>query len=382
MSNIKKIFMWWQMLTKRLLKKASFIILLISIPLLTIGFSVFAEEGGSFITIAIYEEDPADPIAIEITDNLNKESQLIKYIFCESETDAIDCVEKKEADCAWILPSEMGSHIENYVFQGEKAKPFIRIIIREETVINTLSNELLTGAMFDVMAREYYIDFIKNNVPELNNLSEDELLSYYTSTQTPDSLFVFDDIGTTASPVETNLLTSPIKGMLSLVILLTGLATSVYFIKDKELGLFSFIKTTLMPYIELGYELVATVIVSTVVYISLLVMGLLTNPLLEAVSLILYCLSISVFCIVLRAIINNLKMMCVFTPLIVIVTLAVCPIFFNLLKLRFIQPFFPTANYINSTYNPVFMLYMLAYIVIIWLIYNMVLKLKKHNKSR
>ena len=67
---MKRILIWLWLLTKRLYKKPTFLVLLALIPALVLGYSTVARQDSGVVTIALAAYDNNDPMANAIMDDL------------------------------------------------------------------------------------------------------------------------------------------------------------------------------------------------------------------------------------------------------------------------------------------------------------------------
>ena len=103
MKNIKRILFWYYILNKRMLKKISYLVILLLIPLLTFMITTSSHGESGFLTIALAAEEPDDPTAQRIIDRIDNDSQVIQYIHCDSVEDAESSVKTGKANFAWII---------------------------------------------------------------------------------------------------------------------------------------------------------------------------------------------------------------------------------------------------------------------------------------
>ena len=108
MEQLRKAWIWFCMLTKRLYKKPSFLLILLMIPLLVFAYGRVAQEESGILTVALVQSDPADPLSGEIIDGLVQSSPLIRYKVVDSVEQAHEQVRMGAADSAWIFPADMG----------------------------------------------------------------------------------------------------------------------------------------------------------------------------------------------------------------------------------------------------------------------------------
>jgi len=359
---MKKWFKWFLMLNKRLYKKSVFIVILALIPIAVLAFSVAARQESGFVTVALATEDKTDSIAKEITKKLMGDNSLIHFLEYETPQLALKAVGDGTADAAWIFPSGMKEKIDEFSKVLTNYQPVVRVVEREEKITLRLAREKLSAAIYKYCARAYYMDFAKVNTKLLSKLSEDELYGYYDNLNITEQLFEFDAEKNSAMQSKgAGYLIAPIRGLLSAVVLLCGLAAILFFMQDEKNGTFSLVPLNKRSPIAFACVMIAILNVAVMVFLSLYAGGLTTTVLREILSLILYAVSCSAFCLMLRKIIGNIKLLGALIPLFIIITIAVCPVFFDFRKMLALQLLFPPTYYINSIYNNAFFVYMLIY---------------------
>ncbi len=354
MKQLKTMLRWWFCLWKRLYKKPTFLVLLVLIPALVFGYGQTAQEESGLATIALASR-PAqvEPLTRTVWDTL-QESQVVRYIECGSPEEAWQLVEAGEADTAWIFEENIEEKIYDFVAKRSRTRAFLTVLEPENRVALKLARELLSGVMFPHCAEAVYLSYIRENAPELAELSDQQLLEYYHNTVFSDEIFVFSDIqGNLQSPAEeeTSYLLAPVRGMLGVLAVLAGLATAMYYIRDEENGTFALIPLDRRGVVELGCQLISLVNVVAVALLSLALARQTTGLGQELASAALYCLCVSGFAMVIRRLSGGIRGLGTVTPLLMVVMLVVCPVFFDLGALRKLQYLLPPTYFINAAYN-------------------------------
>lgn len=358
---MRKPFLWLWMLTKRLYKKITFVAILVLIPVLVLGYSLTTQEDSGMLTVALARED-TDATALSLLASLDESSQLLRFEDCESPEKAEELVRAGKADAAWILHRDLSDKIAKFVKSPTERNAFITVLVREDDIAQRLAREKLSGAAFSLCARVVYLDYIRQNVPGLEHLSQEQLLEYYENTFVSGDLFAFDETDAAmANAQTTHYLTAPIRGLLAVVIALCGLATSMYYMEDQRRGTFGWLSQPRQALAELGCQIVSLVQVSVMALLALILSGLAAGLGRELLVLVLYCLCIASFSALLRRICGNLRVLGTLLPLLVVVMLVVCPVFFDLGQLRTAQYLLPPTYYINGVYSNTYLLYMLLH---------------------
>lgn len=368
---MKKLIKWYGLLTKRLFKRPTFLVILLLIPVLVLGYSAVADEDSGMTTIALAQEDNSDTMATAVTEELMGSSNLIRFVRCDSPEMAEDQVRMGKADAAWIFEANMEKKVYKFVSNRSSWNAFVRIVERESTVPIMLTREKLGGAIFGCCSEVLYLKYIRDNVPQMNDVSDEELLSHYNAVALDCNLFEFayTDSRSGEDDSANSYLMTPVRGMLAVVIVLCGLATAMYYVQDQKSGTFAWLAEGKRPLAELGCQMISVVHVSGVVLISLAAIGQTVGIGRELLVMLLYALCVAVFSMTMRRLIGGLRGLGILLPLLVVVMLVVCPVFFDLGMLRELQYFFPPTYFINAAYNDKFLLYMPLYTLVLAAVY-------------
>ena len=353
---------WFAMLNKRLYKKASFIAVLLLIPVAVISFSVLAKEESGFATIIVAQENKEDRVSSEIVNELVNDRGLLLFKEAESPEQAINTIEKGEADIVWILPADMTDGIDRYL-DGEDA--FIRIIERDSNVVAKVAREKFAVIVYKHCAKANYIKYIRTHFEELEDMSDTELFKYYNEFDPGEELFLFGSPEGEFQRVESSgYLLSPVRGLLSVVVMLCGIAAALYYLSDEKKGTFAGVPMQKKPAVKFGCILIAVFNTVVVMMVSLALSGLCTVWYRELAATLLFILCCTSFCYLLLELFGSIKTIGALLPVLVIAMIAICPIFFDFRSVQYIQLLFPPTYYINAIRSDRFFLYMIGYAVL------------------
>jgi ABC-2 type transport system permease protein len=267
-----------------------------------------------------------------------------------------------KADMAWIFEGDLETKLQAFLDQPKEKNAMVTVLLRQDDVTLRLAREKLSGALYQALSRRLYISFVRENVPELASLSDDALLQYYNTHEITDDLFAFDETDASMASVQTvHYLTAPVRGLLAVVIALCGMATAMYYVQDTRRGTFSWVSTRALPAVELGCQLVSLANVTAVVLLALVLSGQSGSLLRELAAALLYCLCCAAFCALLRRLCGSVRMLGAILPLLVVVMLVICPVFFDFGSLRAFQYLLPPTYFINAVYSTKYLLYMAGY---------------------
>lgn len=374
MTQLKKLPLWLWMLTKRLYKKPAFLVLLLLIPVLAIGYRSAVRDSGNVLTVGLAQQ-AQDPVSIRIFQELMTDGHLVHYEIFSSPEEAREHLQAGKVDAVWLFPGDMQQHIDAFAENPSKSNGFITVLERTDNVALALSREKLSSVVYGEAARVIYLNYLRAEVPELSHLSDAELMQYYDNTVFSADLFHFGD--SEKAEKDTNFLLSPLRGLLGVIIVLCGLATAMHFQQDDSKGTFSRVSPQWRIVPETACHLVAVVQLTILSSICLGVCGLAQGFWIELAALVLYSLCVAAFSMMLRQLLGSIRLMAAVLPVLCVLMLVLCPVFFDLGALRKIQYLLPPTYYINAVHNPAYLGYMALYTAACFILRWIAAKLRK-----
>jgi len=376
---VKRIAKWFFMLSKRLYKKPSFVAFLVLIPICVFAFNAAAKKTGGFVSIVLAKQNPDDRIATEIIDGLLNENSIIKFTEADSHDAAIEQVTNGNADEAWLFPENTEASIDSFIKNNRNY--VVSVFTREQMSTTKLSREKLTAKLYKYCSRAYYIDYIRQYVPEMESVSDERLVAYFNEVPVDETLFVYGNPSDLSNGEnKPNYLTSPIRGLLAILAVLCGMAATLFFMQDDRAGTFSHVKQNKKLLTALGCIATAVINVAAVIALSLYLSSLAANILKEIVILLLFTLCVSSFCLLLGCIFKNINVYAALIPLVTVVFIGVCPVFFDFKNTVAIQLLLPPTYYVNAVYDNRYFVYMVIYTAICLLIAYIIQKIKLPRK--
>jgi ABC-2 type transport system permease protein len=374
---MKRLLKWFLLLNKRLYKKLSFVLILLLIPVLVFSYSNVAQEDSGVLTIALAQAGD-DAMATGVIQDLLEENSLVRFLDCETPQEAKDLVAEGEADAAWIFPEDMEDKVYRFVANASRKNAFIQVVERDSSVPLILAREKLSGAMYANCSKAMFVSYIRKNVPELSHKTDAELETHYNAISVDGDFFQFSLMESSEASQEaqdTNYLLAPVRGLLAVVTVLSGLATAMYYMHDDRAGTFSWIPERRKGAVEFGCQMICVLNVSAVILIALGFSGLATSLGREVLILLMYAICAALFCMTVRRLCGKLAVLGTVLPLLIVVMLVVCPVFFDLREVRSLQYIFPPTYYINAQYSDYYLALMGIYGCVLWLIYFLTGKL-------
>ena len=235
--NVKKLFLWYVMLTKRLFRKFSFLILLCCIPLLIFASNYAMSGESGVMTIILCSEDDSAEVDKIINSLLNEDS-VIRFKAIDNLESALSEVKNHKADAVWCFTDDFEEKMEQYA-KHESSRPLITVYEREDNIPLQLSHEKLYGAIYSNFSYEVYENFVYTQLVDKNTVSEEEVSEYFYGTKERDDIIKLEK---TDDEVKNNTmyLLTPLRGIMSIMVVLCGLAAAMYFLKDKREGKYNY----------------------------------------------------------------------------------------------------------------------------------------------
>ena len=372
MKSIRVFLMWLLLLTKRLYKKPAFLAIVIIIPIIVLAYSIVAQQDSGMMTIVLSAENPESQLSQKMIAEFENSSEIIRFIYEKDPATAEEMVYNGAADSAWIISSEIELELKAFVSGHYTGKGFVRVVVREETVPISLANEKLSGKLFVECAKTCFADFLRENESTLQDVSVDTLLKYFDGVIFEEELFSYSYISGAASDENArNYLLMPVRGLLSVVVLIGAMAAAMFFISDDNSGLFSCVSLRKKQYVELSCQLIAVGNIMLCVLVALICAKLhveIYKELSVAVSYICCC---AVFGQLIRIFSRNLQTIGMLIPILSIVMLVICPVFISIPGMKGIQLLFPPTYYLYAIHDMAYVGYMLLYTIGVWLLYKL-----------
>ena len=357
---MKKLWMWFLLLNKRLYKKITYVCFLILIPVFVLLLSFTGSEASGIISVILSQEDPQNALSNVIVEDLMQNSIVIAFRE-ETPEEAQKQLRAGKADAVWIFPEDMEDRLLAYVTDQRSSDGFIRVLEREQTVPLRLAREKLCSAVQKQAVRLTFLDYVHQAVPETREISDQQLLAYLDETAVSGDLFEFYDMSGNRRDGSGDYLTAPIRGLLAVLAVVSAMVTAMYYQADYDRGIFCLLPEKYRMFGELGYQLISSFNILLFIDLALVITGLNVLIWIEVLNFILYSICCGLFGILLRTIFGGRRGVAVLIPVMTIVMLAVCPVFFDLASVRSLQYLFPPTYFVNCAFNHKYFLYFVGY---------------------
>ena len=291
MKRLRRALLWYILLQKRLFKKCSFLVILCIVPLLAGGMKLVAAQEKGVLKIVLCAEDGETSEAGQIQKQLMEEEGIVRFFEAETRREAENAVQSGTADAAWIFAENFSENLRDCAAGKWQGEVPVIVVEREDNVALQLAREKLIGAVYPDMSYEIFRQFVQENLFQ-GDISEQEMRQAYEVSRVEGDLFQMSFLdGTGRKTEQTDYLVTPLRGLLSLTVLLCGLAGAMYYRQDEASGMFSWMPGGRSLLFAYGYHLSATMDASAAVLVALLFSGCFTSRGRELLRMVCYVLA-------------------------------------------------------------------------------------------
>lgn len=347
---MKKIIIWFCLFSKRYLKKMSFLVLLILLPLISIGLGAIESEENQGTRIALYSEE--DGIARDIIESLLAYEGYFTFYESTSKENLINDVKTRKAECGYVFFQGMEEEISNGKVKGQ-----IGVYIAPSTVLNSVSQEVVYSKFMEIYGRitvETFIDtdvmFAEMDLDKVKN----EIITSYEEIKNSDGVYTFEyqQLNTVLEDSDfEDISIFPVRGIIAVYIFAVGLFSAVNCLKDKEEGIFGLVSYEFEPCANLIAIGTPVFWVGISAFLALLASGITLPLYFEMIVLSVYMLAVILLCDILKSLFKSGIQLCSIIPVVIIGALIFCPIFIDLTGIL------PVFNVLQKIWLPYFYLY-------------------------
>ena len=271
---------------------------------------IAVDKGDSgIVTVALAMEDNDDSTAREIVDSFMEDDNLIRFILCETPSEANAKVETGKADVAWIFQDNLGERIEKFANNSRANNSFVNIVQRESNMFLNMSCEKLNSAIYPYLSKAL---FLNSSRDKLDKITDEELEKIYDSINAEgDDLFEFvyasqNEPDKLREGGDTSFLVSPLRGFLAIMVVLGGVAVAMFYMNDEEHGVFDRFPRSAGFSFSVAYHTSAVVMVALVMFAAIFIMKISRGVGYELLALAIYSIAVVGFCMCLRLLLRNI----------------------------------------------------------------------------
>ena len=366
MKHIMIYFKQLFLLNKRFVKKKTFLALWLLLPLLMVGMKWISGQESGVLHILVYEQMPSDIWTEQIVDELVQMDSIILFERTNDLEQAYEQLQVGTADAIWIF-SDMQKKIEAVFQTGEHRKEIVNIIQQTDTVALHLAREKLYGVLYPYLSYELFRKFIEDTFLFAEQVTEEELRSFYEETTVEGNLFrvAYSEYGQNRKQ-ESSYLLMPLRGILAIFLFVYGAACAMYIGQDREKGIYLQMSKKRKFWLEIGSYIVVLWCAGIVMLGAFCFLGIFTSWRQELVTMLLYGIIIAGICYLLRRCLKTTIAIGVSLPIFVLLFLVGSPVFLHTSQFRMLQTILPVTHYIQVVYEPALLVDMLWYTSFVW----------------
>lgn len=325
---MKKIILLFRLSCKRFFKKPFFIFLLLFIPLPAFFTSFFPLPDSEIKAVLYIQEE--DSLTQEIVADLTSRKGLYTFYTVPDEASLFHAVETGYAECGYIFTKDILEKLND-----GKMRRLVRAVSSSASIVTSFINETVFAELYEAYTAHLLVHFLEQHpVSELDpKTAENEAVRIYNEHLHDGSTFSFSFASNqeTEALLETpKLLLLPLRGFLSVFILLAGLTASLMCYKDKETGVFCTFSRLYQLLFKIFTILVPVFFTALSSLICLFFMNLTVGIAIEVPIMLLYILLVTIFCFLLQAVIKHSISFCAAIPFLILGSLLFSPIIIDL----------------------------------------------------
>lgn len=340
---------------KRFLKHPFFVSTLLLMPLSVFFLKYSQRPGDAFVQVALFApKEHSDSVTDSVIQKmLSLSNTSIRFYLCDSKDELQKDVTEGNAACGYLFPENLGQKLEQY---AKDHTPFLRVIQSKKDDRTNIVDEIVLSSLYQPVS--YYM--LTHFLAEKWDISseKDWLQETFVKHSSSELLFHFEYADGTENSLlndkNTNYMMMPVRGIVSVIILLICLAGGLSCYEDSRNPLLlmdtrkknlCILLSLLAPALFAGFAGLATIKMT----------GITVSFTTEIPAMLLYllcCMSLT----------NLLRIVCsrevylAAVPLLTAGSLITSPIFFNLPG-RFpllapVSRLLPATHYLNSIYSP------------------------------
>ena len=358
---MKKGLLWFWLFQKRIWKKRMFQVTVALIPVILLVLHTLTFQKASMINVAVYTGGDEGTLSDELLKGLLEQSGgVITFYRSETEDALYADVHTGKAECGYIIPQELEKTIqgfENGKMDGNK----IKVVRKEESVTTGMINEMVFGKVYPYVSYEIVSGFLEKQQKEHMQEpgAKQALAENFEAWREPELMFTFSYADGTENKLLTeqksNYYMMPVRGILAVFIVITGMAGVLMLYEDDKKGMFSWIVLQKRNTVFYLYSLIPVCTVGILSLFVIFLTGLFVGIGRECLLMLGYVLLCAGFCNLLRVFSPNIYAYAVLLPVMALANLLLCPVFVDAgavhTGLSVIQKVLPVSWYLNAVYS-------------------------------
>ncbi len=347
---MKRFGVWVYLMSKRLLKRPSFVIILALLPVVLLMYRIVVSEDDGSLPAAIYIEGEGDALTESFLADATASSGVVRFYEVGTESELYDDVVAGRAECGYILHASLLERLLDKDWHG-----CITTVVASNSQYAAFVNEWVYAMLFRNLECDLVTNYVVNKSGlRLESVAEAErrLRTHFDLAMSEVAVFEyvyldFYDNTVVEKPEEVEShLTRPIRGTVALFVFLAGLAGLVFWFQDDAEGRFRVMAYNRRPGISFGSLLLPTLLAGVVGLVCLFVSGITVGFFREVTAMLCYVFLISGFCNLVRHLVPSVNVVCAAIPVLAVASYLCCPVIMDL------RPMLPVIEYIRKLLAP------------------------------
>jgi len=366
-------------ISKRLFKKKSYLVILLMVPALVLAMRFIATQESGVLRVALCYEDKSEKETAEIAATLLEMDSLLLFEEAESLNAAKESLAAGNVDAVWLFRENLAESLRTFATEGSgfRWEPPVLMLAREDNVALQLARERLHSIMAPYMFYYMYEDTIFELTQSKGLVPEDDMEEIYRDSGVVDCLVQFAYVDGTVEE-NANYLLTPLRGMLAILITVSGFAATLFFLQDEGNGVLDRISYKNRQKVLYLYQFAVMLYVCAAVLAALFFLGNATTLSHELVILCLFAVMNMCFCTLWKQLLEYPHRLAIGMLVCIVLMIVLCPIFLTVKRFHMWQCLLPPYFYLNSVHNPSVVPYMVIY-CICGLLLNYFLKIVKEK---
>lgn len=331
---MKRTLTFFGLYAKRLLKKPSFIVILLLMPLVVFALTKIINDSDDTIAVALYYDGDEQAIK-DVVDELVGSESIAKFYREDSPEEIREAVLRNEIECGFIFSNDIFEKLVK-----EDADGGITIYQSTKSSVTDYVKEKVFAAIYQRLSYERLVEYLNNSeyvkgidVEERDAFLKERYDGYvneggiFEINYTDGDKEIHSDVSERLN--DRSYLKRPIKGFLSVFVMVATLAGAVFFAIDEKAGIYKTLSYIERPFVNLVTIFIPTLLACMAAYICVVIAGVGQGALAELVNMIAYCILLTGFANLLRAIISNEVVLCSVLPMLTVVCVICCDIIIN-----------------------------------------------------
>lgn len=360
---MRKIFLAFLLFQKRIVKKPVFIITIILIPLLMIMLAAFSVQKSALVEVAVFSEQNKSDSDSLLKDILESSTQVISFYECGSVKEVKQNVITGKAECGYIIPADIDDFAKWYYTDDKTidSKDNIKVLLKDSSVTTRVVNEIVLEKIFSRNAYNIAKNFLREKHEQKiqTNGASARFRELYEKNSNKQMMFKFEyadgSDNSLLNDTYNNYYMLPVRGILAVLILMSGLAGVLMLNRDDERGVWGMIRRNRRSSFDFFYIFSSQFLVAVCSFAEIMCTGLAVSFVWELFILMIYSLLVTSFCNILRMIIKNQYTFCSVIPVLILLSLLVCPVFIDLENISgiigVIRKLLPVSYYLESVHS-------------------------------